>query len=578
MHKKFPLFICLLCLFLLQLVCQGEAFASSSCPDSLVLTGTSSERSGTPLYEKAGQRGKKLLQIPRGKSFDILGKNGFSYHVVYQGKKGYVSKNQVTLGGRASAEKLPILSNSDLTLKDPIPAKPKQKRLSLQGTVRADDPIEAIEVFLWDERKMQVDMAYYIPLSTPAKTVNAASFASRISLTDAPAGRKMAVVQAVSNGKTYVAGRMILSIRGAVSEPAHITGKCKVSSDAVLNASLKTFWSPTGKAPSLKITLPQEAGASLLTMTWKTIPKETKLTFLDSEGKTISTETLKTGFYVDHAVLPEHAKKIIITPNGKDCAMSVLRVYGPKFDPLSVQQWQTLPEKTDILFFSTHQDDELLFFGGAIPYYSAMGRKVAVVYATDGGRFRYQEALDGLWATGLKYYPVFLGWHNFKAKTLQGALRDWNKHNGDVQRELVRLLRRYKPEVVVTQGFDGEYGHPQHMATAYLMAEAISLAADPAYDPDSAAGSGVWQIKKMYVHGYKENALTMNWSKPLTPNGVITPLFLAKEGYDRHPSQHGGFSIEATSTQYDCRRFGLYYTAVGPDVEKNDFFENIPES
>ena len=114
------------------------------------------------------------------------------------------------------------------------------------------------------------------------------------------------------------------------------------------------------------------------------------------------------------------------------------------------------------------------------------------------------------------------------------------------------------------------------MATAQMMADAITLANDPTYDPESVQTYGTWQIQKMYAHRYKENQITMDWNQPLEPGSVITPMFLAKEAYDRHRSQQKGFSMEVTSTRYDCRLFGLYYSAVGPDVKKNDFMENIP--
>ena len=34
--------------------------------------------------------------------------------------------------------------------------------------------------------------------------------------------------------------------------------------------------------------------------------------------------------------------------------------------------------------------------------------------------------------------------------------------------------------------------------------------------------------------------------------------------------------MENDGNRYDNRKFGLYFTTVGPDVKKNDFFENIP--
>jgi hypothetical protein len=56
----------------------------------------------------------------------------------------------------------------------------------------------------------------------------------------------------------------------------------------------------------------------------------------------------------------------------------------------------------------------------------------------------------------------------------------------------------------------------------------------------------------------------------------FTAIMLAKEAYDKHRSQQGAFTMENDGNRYDNRKFGLYFTTVGPDVKKNDFFENIP--
>ncbi len=70
----------------------------------------------------------------------------------------------------------------------------------------------------------------------------------------------------------------------------------------------------------------------------------------------------------------------------------------------------------------------------------------------------------------------------------------------------------------------------------------------------------------------------MDGSVPLDASGVVTPIFLATRAFDKHRSQQGYFTMEQHGTVYDNRKFGLYYTTVGPDVEKNDFFENIPQN
>ena len=52
---------------------------------------------------------------------------------------------------------------------------------------------------------------------------------------------------------------------------------------------------------------------------------------------------------------------------------------------------------------------------------------------------------------------------------------------------------------------------------------------------------------------------------------------MAVEGYRCHKSQlKKWFRVEAEGSKYDCRKFGLYYTTVGPDTVKNDFLENTP--
>ena len=56
---------------------------------------------------------------------------------------------------------------------------------------------------------------------------------------------------------------------------------------------------------------------------------------------------------------------------------------------------------------------------------------------------------------------------------------------------------------------------------------------------------------------------------------AVTAMFLAKEAYDKHRSQSAAFSMERHGRLYDNTLFGLYYTAVGRDAEKNDFLENI---
>ena len=80
----------------------------------------------------------------------------------------------------------------------------------------------------------------------------------------------------------------------------------------------------------------------------------------------------------------------------------------------------------------------------------------------------------------------------------------------------------------------------------------------------------------------------MDWDQPLSALAGRTGYQTAVDAYDWHVSQHDQgqknpktgkfepFTVEPRDSDYSCYRFGLAYSAVGPDTEKNDFFENIP--
>ena len=81
-------------------------------------------------------------------------------------------------------------------------------------------------------------------------------------------------------------------------------------------------------------------------------------------------------------------------------------------------------------------------------------------------------------------------------------------------------------------------------------------------------------MKKLYIHLYGENQVSMPWKVPLEALGGRTPLEVARLGYAEHASQQKYFQVE-DGGKYDNARFGLYFTAVGLDSGANDMFENI---
>lgn len=216
----------------------------------------------------------------------------------------------------------------------------------------------------------------------------------------------------------------------------------------------------------------------------------------------------------------------------------------------------------------------MLFFGGTIPYYAAQGKTVGVVYMADCGRMRYAEALDGLWSSGLEYHPVFVGFKDEYSTSYDKALELWGQSN--TENTLAALIRKYKPEVIVSHDVNGEYGHPQHKVTSALVQSAVAKATDPTVDPASAEQYGLWQPKKLYIHLYDEKKITMEvYDEPIEAAGGLTATEMATIGYSKHVSQQKDFSMEEHGVRFDNRKYGLAFTTVGDDEAKNDFFEHI---
>ena len=187
-------------------------------------------------------------------------------------------------------------------------------------------------------------------------------------------------------------------------------------------------------------------------------------------------------------------------------------------------------------------------------------------------RGRIKEAMNGLYVMGLRNIPEVAG---FKDAFIyyDEALALWGGPDRVIS-ELVRMIRRYKPDVLVTHDLEGEYGHPQHKITARHMEEAVRAAKDPSRYPESAGKYGVWEVKKLYIHLLDENVVYMDWDTPSPALDGKTPLEVATLGFQQHRSQQRAYSMD-DGIIYDYTKFGLLYSAVGEDVNRNDLFENI---
>lgn len=274
-----------------------------------------------------------------------------------------------------------------------------------------------------------------------------------------------------------------------------------------------------------------------------------------------------------------------------------LTAYSAGTLPEDVQRWE-LPKdgETDLILFSTHGDDEHLFFAGILPYYAKeMGYQVQLVYMTDhhnnDGVTRMREILDGLWTAGVTAYPVFGTFPDFYRWGIENAYIAFEQQ--DITREdlisfVVENIRRFKPKVVIGHDFNGEYSHGQHAVYADVLAAAVEISMDAAQYPESAVKYGTWDVPKAYFHLYEENAIVMDWDIPLESFGGLTAWQVSSRyALQKHVSQiddlekedvtwyFGNNPTAASVGRLTPCNFGLYRSTVGFDVEKNDFFENV---
>ena len=132
-----------------------------------------------------------------------------------------------------------------------------------------------------------------------------------------------------------------------------------------------------------------------------------------------------------------------------------------------------------ILAISAHPDDETLFAGGMLAMCAAKGHRVTILETTRGeggevgepplttrdnlGTFREQEVRKAARILGVDgiYFLPFIDPYmeiNGIARRIDTPLEDFTDAIED-------YIHRIRPDVVITHGSNGEYGHPQHIYT-----------------------------------------------------------------------------------------------------------------
>jgi mycothiol S-conjugate amidase len=99
---------------------------------------------------------------------------------------------------------------------------------------------------------------------------------------------------------------------------------------------------------------------------------------------------------------------------------------------------------------------------------------------------------------------------------------------------LVRIIREYRPQVMVTYDENGGYPHPDHIRTHEVSVYARDAAADPTRYPTAGAA---WQIDKLYYerifNGPRMNALYAALVETDPDNPIIAELADMRRWFER---------------------------------------------
>jgi N-acetyl-1-D-myo-inositol-2-amino-2-deoxy-alpha-D-glucopyranoside deacetylase len=156
-----------------------------------------------------------------------------------------------------------------------------------------------------------------------------------------------------------------------------------------------------------------------------------------------------------------------------------------------------------LLTVHAHPDDEVTSTGGVLARYAAEGMTTVVVTCTDGrcgdgpagvkpgepghdpdavATFRRGE-LEAACAALKVTHLELLGYHDSGMAgwdTNEAAGAFWATPVAEAAERLAAVIRRYRPDVVVTYDENGGYGHPDHIQTHRVSMAAVALAAVPA--------------------------------------------------------------------------------------------------
>lgn len=230
--------------------------------------------------------------------------------------------------------------------------------------------------------------------------------------------------------------------------------------------------------------------------------------------------------------------------------------------------------KLMLMIVHAHPDDEVIGSGGTFLRYAEEGIATVLVCSTSGeegeivdpafdqaeakprlGEIRREELRSA--TAVLKIGSVEL--LGYRDSGMAGTPSNENPecfHQADsleATTRLVRLIRRYRPQVLASYNDFGSYGHPDHIKDYLITHEAFDRAGDPTFDP--APDLPPWQPLKLYDLAMVREQVEM-WAKR------------RGEEKEREAAEKAASEPAGTSTATDAE-------TLADDERSNAFFQTM---
>jgi len=223
------------------------------------------------------------------------------------------------------------------------------------------------------------------------------------------------------------------------------------------------------------------------------------------------------------------------------------RVVSTQINPLAFDQGASglglalrqLPVEGTVLYVTAHPDDENN--GVLVAFNRGRGLKTSLLTVTRGDGGQNEIGPELFQAIGILRGEELMAVHKYDGAdqyhtrafefgysfSVEETLQKWGKE--EILADVVRVIRRVRPDVILTMNREGTGGGQHHQTSARLAQEAFRVAADPTRFPEQIReGLRPWQPRKIYQAGNGPGFSAIGGTLPAgavrVPTGEFDPL------------------------------------------------------